>query len=73
MTVILFGGAAFMTGQAIAETWRPGWQIVPYGLLLGLANAVPDFALFAGPCRSAGADYSIIRGADRASRSSPSA
>lgn len=49
LTVILFGGAAFMMGQAIAETWRPAWQNLPYGLLLAAANRFLDGALFQGP------------------------
>ena len=32
--VILLGGAGFMTGNAVASTWRPAWQVVFYGLLL---------------------------------------
>ncbi|MCW5750502.1 MAG: hypothetical protein KIT81_05090 [Alphaproteobacteria bacterium] len=46
LTVILFGAAAFMTGRAIAITWRPSWQLYPYGLLLGLTNRFFCFALF---------------------------
>ena len=38
VTVILFGGCAFMMGQAIADTWRPAWQNVPYGFLLAAGN-----------------------------------
>ena len=30
----LYGFAAFMMGQALAETWRPLWQIFFYGILL---------------------------------------
>lgn len=48
LTVILFGFAAFMTGNAIAETWRPAWQIIPYGFLLGAANRFLVYALFGG-------------------------
>ncbi len=46
LSVVLFGGAAFMMGQAIAETWRPAWQNVPYGLLLAVACRFMTFALF---------------------------
>jgi hypothetical protein len=49
VTVVLFGGAAFMMGQAIAGTWRPAWQLLPYGLMLGVANQFLIFALFHGP------------------------
>jgi hypothetical protein len=38
LTVIVFGFAAFMMGRALADTWRPTWQNVAYGLLLGIAN-----------------------------------
>ena len=46
-TVILGGASAFVTGKAIAETWRPFWQVVGYGLVLGLVVRFIQFALFA--------------------------
>ncbi|HEX9448159.1 MAG TPA: hypothetical protein VF920_09265 [Dongiaceae bacterium] len=46
LTVILFGGAAFMMGQAVAETWRPNWQNIAYGLLLAAGNRFLAGALF---------------------------
>ena len=46
MTVLLFGFAAFLTGQAIAQAWRPAWQIVPASLLLAAADRFLLFALF---------------------------
>ena len=49
ITVILFGAAAFMMGQAIAETWRPAWHNVAYGLLLTLGCRFLTFALFEAP------------------------
>jgi branched-chain amino acid transport system ATP-binding protein len=48
VTLVLFGGAAFMTGQALAGTWRPMWQMVPYGFLLAAADRFFSFALFEG-------------------------
>jgi hypothetical protein len=48
LTIIIFGGAAFLMGQAIAETWRPAWQNVAYGLLLAAGNRFLDGALFGG-------------------------
>lgn len=48
LTVILFGGASFMMGQAIAETWRPAWQNFAYGLLLTVGDRFLDGALFKG-------------------------
>ncbi len=38
LTVVLFGGAALMMGRALADTWRPNWQNVAYGVMLGIAN-----------------------------------
>jgi len=46
VTGIMFGFAAFLMGQAIAETWRPAWQTVTFGLLLGLGNHFIDCTLF---------------------------
>ena len=51
-TCIMMGWIAFMTGRAIAGTWRPRWQVVPYGILLGFANRFFVFALFGGPLKS---------------------
>lgn len=48
LTIVLFGGAGFMMGQAIAETWRPNWQNVAYGLLLAAGNRFLSGALFHG-------------------------
>lgn len=45
----IFGGfLAFMTGNALAKTWRSMWQVVPYGILLGAAERFFVFALFGG-------------------------
>ena len=48
VTGIVIGFAAYMTGQAIANTWRPVWQLVVYVLLLGLVARFLIFALFEG-------------------------
>jgi hypothetical protein len=48
VTIILFGFAGFLMGQAIADTWRPAWQNVTYGLLLAVGNHFIDCALFGG-------------------------
>ena len=48
VTVVIGGGAAWLTGRAIAITWRPFWQLVPYALLLGAAARFLHFALFHG-------------------------
>jgi len=46
ITLVLFGGFAFMMGQAIGETWRPAWHNLPYSLLLAAGNHFIDCALF---------------------------
>ena len=48
LTVIILGGAACLTGQAVAATWRPVRQIVLYCLLIGLADRFLVWSLFDG-------------------------
>lgn len=48
VTVALMGFAAFMTGQALANTWKPMWHAVVYAILLGFADRFLTFALFEG-------------------------
>lgn len=52
MTVGLFGAASWAMGRAIADTWRPVWQVVPYGLLLAAADRFLVFALGGAPLLS---------------------
>lgn len=46
VTGLLGGGAAFLAGRAIAQTWRPVWHVVVYMLMLGAAVRFVHFALF---------------------------
>ena len=46
VTGLIGGGAAFLAGRAIAQTWRPTWHIVAYMLLLGAGVRFVHFALF---------------------------
>ncbi len=48
VTLILGGGAAWLAGRAIALTWRPLWQVVVYGFILGAAVRFIHFSLFGG-------------------------
>ncbi len=48
VTVLLGGGAAWLAGRAIAQTWRPWWSVIAYMLILGLAIRFFHFALFGG-------------------------
>jgi hypothetical protein len=48
VTGIIGGGAAWASGRAIAETWRPLRQVVLYMFLLGAAVRFAHYALFQG-------------------------
>lgn len=48
ITVFLGGGAAFLTGRAVARTWKPFGRAVFYMLLLGLAVRFLHWGLFTG-------------------------
>ena len=48
VTVLMGGWAAWMTGRAIAITWRPYWILVIYLLLLAGAVRFIHYALFGG-------------------------
>ncbi len=48
VTMILGGGTAWMTGRAVAQTWRTSFQLIGYMLILGLAVRFIHFALFEG-------------------------
>jgi hypothetical protein len=48
VTVIMGGWAAWMTGRAIAITWRAYWNLILYLLILGAAVRFIHFALFGG-------------------------
>ncbi len=48
VTFLLGGGAAWMTGRATAQTWRPMSSLVVYLLLLGIAVRFIHHAMFEG-------------------------
>jgi Domain of unknown function (DUF6867) len=45
---VLMAFAAFMTGQALANTWKPIWHAIVYSVLLGFADRFLTFALYEG-------------------------
>lgn len=53
VTCLLGGWAAWMTGKACAETWRPQFSLVIYLLALGIAVRFIHHALFDGTMFSA--------------------
>ncbi|MDH3604887.1 MAG: hypothetical protein OEU26_35225 [Candidatus Tectomicrobia bacterium] len=48
VTVILFGGAAWLAGRALALGWKARWLVLPYGLLLACGARFLTYALFEG-------------------------
>jgi hypothetical protein len=48
VTVVLGGGAAWLAGRAVAQTWRPWWQGMLAMVLLGAAVRFIHVALFDG-------------------------
>jgi hypothetical protein len=53
LTVVIMGGAGYLTGRAFAATWRPVWKVLPPCLALGAADRFLTFALFDGELLSA--------------------
>ena len=48
LTVVVMGFAAYSTGQALANTWKPAWHALVYAVLLGFGDRFLTFALFEG-------------------------
>ena len=48
ITVVIMGFAAYMTGQAVANSWQPAWYIVVYCIMLGVADRFLTWGLFHG-------------------------
>ena len=48
VTVLLAGGAAYLTGRAIARAWQPDLLLAAYIVLLAAATRFIHFALFDG-------------------------
>jgi hypothetical protein len=46
VTCLLGGGAAFVAGRAMAQTWRPFWQVPVYMLGIAAAARFVQYALF---------------------------
>lgn len=46
VNLVLAGGAAWITGRAIATGWKPLWQALAYCLLLALGTRFILFGLF---------------------------
>lgn len=62
VVVVLFGFAALMTGQALAQTWRPYWHAIPYSALLAAGAQFVGYALFEGELLALGwlIDFAVL-------------
>ena len=49
VTILMGGGAAYLSGKAIAQTWRPFWHVPLYMLPLAATIRFFHFALFQEP------------------------
>src|SRR5215471_16874216 len=52
LTVLMGGMAAYASGKAIAQTWRPYWHVPIYMLAVAAAVRFCHFALFEEPLLS---------------------
>jgi hypothetical protein len=48
LTGVIGGGAAALSGRAVARAWRPSWEVAIAAFLLGAAARFFHFALFEG-------------------------
>jgi hypothetical protein len=48
VTLLIGGGAAWRTGQAVAGSWQPFWPVAAYTLLIAAAVRFLHYALFGG-------------------------
>jgi hypothetical protein len=48
LTLVGFGWVAYMAATSLARLWRPWWQILMYGAILGLGNRVLEMMLYNG-------------------------
>jgi len=52
LTVLMGGMAAYASGKAIAQTWRPAWHVPLYMLAVAAGVRFCHFALFEEPLLS---------------------
>jgi len=46
LTVVVFGGAAILAGQTLAESWKPRWVLVAYVGLMALGARFLHYGMF---------------------------
>ncbi len=47
-TLLVSGAAAWLSGRALANGWRPTWNVIPYAMALALTDRFLVWALFSG-------------------------
>jgi hypothetical protein len=52
LTLLVGGGAAWRTGQAVAQVWKPFWPVAAYTAVIGAAVRFLQYALFGAPLLS---------------------
>ena len=65
LTVVVAGGAAIMTGRALADGWKSPWQVLFACFGLALADRFLVYALFGGELLSPSGfviDFVVIAG-----------
>ena len=63
VTVVIGGLAAFAAGRAIADTWRPRWQVPAYMLLLAAGVRFVQFSVLGAKLLSPGSylvDFAVL-------------
>jgi hypothetical protein len=58
VTIIMGGATAFMSGRAVAQTWRPYWHIPLYAVPIAATVRFFHYGLFGEPLLSAG-NYAV--------------
>ena len=53
LTLLVFGGCGWLTGQSLASGWKPLGAVLGYAALLGASDRFLVFALFGGELLSA--------------------
>ena len=52
LTLLVFGGCGVLTGQTLAEGWKPVSSVLAYSLLLGVGDRFLAWGLFGEPLLS---------------------
>ncbi|HYG85885.1 MAG TPA: hypothetical protein VD978_06475 [Azospirillum sp.] len=48
LTLVVFGGCAWLTGQTLGQGWKPLWAVFAYSALLGAGDRFLVYGLFGG-------------------------